>query len=193
MLNVKLIEVGPIGTGCYIVWNEESVAAVIDPGDEPDRISALLSSLGLTAGAILLTHGHFDHVAAVDALSAGIPVYINALDEEMLTDPGKNGSVYFGTPPVTVLSKPTVFSDGDVVTVGSLSFTVVHTPGHTKGSSVFFIDDLVFSGDTIFAGGYGRTDLYGGSFPELKQSIRRLIPLIEGKTLYPGHGPSAKL
>ncbi|MCQ2427695.1 MAG: MBL fold metallo-hydrolase [Clostridia bacterium] len=189
MINIKTVRVGALRTCCYIVSGDDGIAVIIDPGAEPGRIEEALEKEGLTPSAILLTHGHFDHIGAVDELvkKYGIPVYINREDEELLTDPEKNVSTRISETDIICLTPAVTFGDGDVLSFGSLKFRVMHTPGHTKGCSCFFAGDVVFTGDTLFHGGYGRTDVYGGSSAVLRESLRRLLPEVEGKEFYPGH------
>ena len=190
MLHTFCLPVGVLQTNCHIVYTDTSdVAAVIDPGDEAQAILHALSDLGLAAGAILLTHGHFDHIGAAEQVSGGrIPVYLHAEDRCMLTSAECNGSVVFGAPPVVSHVNSAPIADGDVIPVGELKFTVLHTPGHSRGSVCYLCGDCLFSGDTMFADGYGRTDLYGGSFDTLRHSLRRVLPYRHSHGIYPGHG-----
>lgn len=181
------------GVNCYIVSDEEQkVCAVIDPASP--EIPACLDALELRPVCILLTHGHFDHVSYLDDIAAryDAPVYIHKDDEELLSDGAKNASVFFeGVPSVSNVKAHTL-SDGDKINVGSVCLEVLNTPGHTKGCVCYFCDDVVFTGDTIFANGYGRTDLYSGDYNQMVQTIQALLPKLAGKTIYPGHGATRK-
>lgn len=193
-MRVVTIPVGMISTNCFLVSVETGEAAIIDPGAQPERILQAVWENALEPKLILLTHGHFDHIGAVDALAErlGIPVYIHKLDQEMLGDPLKNGGAALTGETVTAKAGG-VFQEGDSFLLGELDFRVLHTPGHTKGSSCFLCGDALFTGDTLFAGGMGRTDLYGGSYPELSASLKKLAALSGDYRVYPGHGPASAL
>lgn len=188
-MKITALTVGPVGTNCYLVSDGNGDAAVIDPGAEGRRILACIAEEGLTPKAILLTHGHFDHIGAVGALQKafGIPVYIHTDDLEMLSDGEKNGSFAFGFPEASVSGAQTL-SDGETVRAGELAFTLIHTPGHSKGSCCYRCGGVLFTGDTLFDGGVGRTDLYGGSGRELTASLKKLAGLPGDYQVDPGHG-----
>lgn len=175
---------GDFATNCYLVWDENTCnAAVIDPGYEPERILSELRRRGLTCRMILLTHGHFDHVGAVGALvqATHCSVYLHEKDLTL---------------PAALTSSPLPCSDtyqeGDAVELDGLRFTVMETPGHTMGSVCLITEGLIFSGDTLFAGACGRTDL-GGNTLQILQSLKRLAALEGNYTVLPGHGPSTTL
>ncbi len=138
--------------------------------------------------AILLTHGHFDHIGAVDALRGkDVPVLVHALDAELLGDPRRNVSWMIGRE-VTAKPAQRLLKDGDTVDQAGVCFQVLHTPGHTAGSVCYAAENELFTGDTLFlGGGYGRTDLPGGDANAMRISLRRLMPLTVGKNIYPGH------
>ncbi len=190
MYSVYAMELGVLPTLCYIVCPEGGgVCAVVDPACDAAAIKDRAAGLGLSIGAVLLTHGHFDHIGAAEELAAGgIPVYLHPLDRPMLADPSKNGSEAFGLPAVVCAADTTGVADGDTVRVGDMSFSVMHTPGHTPGSVCYLFDGGIFTGDTMFRSGYGRTDLWGGSFPDMIASLRRLAPYRRNSAIYPGHG-----
>ena len=187
-MTILNLTIPPIGTNCYIV-GDGKYAAVIDPASSADEIVRAAEKNGLIIKAILLTHGHFDHIGAVDELSrfTGADVYVHALDKPMLADGYLNASRIFCGEDVVQNANAKTVADGDTITVGTLEFYVMHTPGHTAGSVCYFCGDAVFTGDTLFIGGYGRTDLPTGDSAALERSLTALKEKITGKTIYPGH------
>lgn len=191
-MNIKTVVDGMYGENSYIVFDEKGNCALIDPA-AADVIRAV-SDAGLRPACILLTHGHFDHISEVDACakSFDVPVYIHGDDAELLRDAFKNASAPLLGDHTLVSTTPCSVFDGAKITVGDLVFDVLHTPGHTQGCVCYFCENAVFTGDTLFANGYGRTDLYGGDYGKLVDSIHSLLPRLSGKTIYPGHGVSRK-
>ncbi len=195
MKRIRLVT-GLIATNVYLIGDETTgKAAVIDPAADCRHILSEAEKNGLTIEKILLTHGHFDHIGAANELSAvtGAELFVSAPDAELLADGNKNGSLLFLRRSVVCRSTAHVFHDGDVISVGEIRFSVLYTPGHTRGSACFFamengVCESVFTGDTVFADGYGRTDLYGGDEAALARSLVTLLPRLAGKTIYPGHG-----
>ncbi len=187
---IETLAVGPIMANCYILGCEETrLAAVIDPGAEPERILEALARNRLKADCILNTHGHFDHVGGNARLKAatGAPILIHALDAPMLADLAATG-LMFGLRVENSPPADRLLSDGDRIQVGNLSLETIHTPGHTPGGVAFYTDGAVFVGDTLFAGSIGRTDLPGGDFDTLIRSIRtRLFGLDDAVRVFPGH------
>jgi glyoxylase-like metal-dependent hydrolase (beta-lactamase superfamily II) len=187
---IDTLAVGPIMANCYILGCEETrLAAVIDPGDEPERILAALARNNLKARCILNTHGHFDHVGGNAQLKAatGADIMIHALDAPMLADLANSGRM-FGLRVENSPPPDRMLSDGDRIEVGNLTLETIHTPGHTPGGVSFHTDEAVFVGDTLFAGSIGRTDLPGGDFDTLIGSIRtRLFTLADTVRVFPGH------
>ena len=181
-MKISVLQVPPIGTNCYLVMDEATgQGAIIDPGGNGAGIASAAEQLGMTPAAILLTHGHYDHTGAVAELREkypGIKVYLHPLDAAVMAD-----SNYL-VPDIG----PTVdYGEGDRVTVGSLTFTVLHTPGHTPGSVTLELDDVLFTGDTLFQGSCGRTDFPGGSFDAILASLKRLGQLEGDRQVLPGH------
>ena len=199
-MNIKTLVVGIVRANCYLVWNDLA-CVLIDPGDDAERIETALQQLGKPLKAILLTHGHFDHVGAVKALKERypqVPVMIGALDEELLLEPER---VYKGMlsriPDSLHLKADRLLSDGDEINVKGMHFTVIATPGHTPGSGCYYLEDneILFSGDTLFHGSRGRTDFPGGSESEIMKSIReKLLKKLPDETaVLPGHNDSTTI
>ena len=187
-MNIKTIPVGQLETNCYVVVNEETLACVvIDPGDESNTIMDYIESNRLKCEAILLTHGHFDHVGAVNEIleQTGCALYINPRDEGY--EVGKSG-VKFKMP-----EGGKYYDDGDVIVEAGLEFKVLATPGHTPGSVCLICGDALFTGDTLFRGSCGRTDLPGGSMREEMRSLKKICRLEGDYDVYPGHMDSSTL
>ena len=177
---------GPLETNCYLLCGENStLCALIDPATRSAQILQRVQSEGWQIGAILLTHGHFDHTGALRSLHAAlpqVPIYIHPLDSDNAHNMSNGNLVYTD-----------FYEDGDVIRVGSLDFSVLHTPGHTPGSVCLRVEDALISGDTLFAGSYGRTDFEGGSETQMISSLARLGNIRENLRVYPGHGESSTL
>lgn len=183
-MKLRMLTLGDYQTNCYLVSDGAGNTAVIDPGYEPQTILACLREEKLRPCAILLTHGHFDHVGGVKALAEAeqLPVWLN--EKELALPPSlTDGPLYYTDG----------YGEGDTVRVGELEFSVLETPGHTPGSVCLRCSDVLFSGDTLFAGSYGRTDFPGGSEAEMKASLHRLSELDGPLTVCPGHGPTTTL
>jgi len=178
----------PYDTNCWLLSLEgRDEAVVIDPGFEPARVRRLLSAAGKRPVAALGTHGHHDHVgAAAELCGTELPFYIHKHDELALVDPGAWGAGFPApaAPPADVRT----FSEGDVLEVAGLSIEVMHTPGHTPGSSCFRIEGLLFSGDLVFKGAIGRFDFPNSSAEDMLASLRRFLALPDGLDVAPGHG-----
>ena len=182
---IKTIPVGYLETNCYIVTNEETLdCVVIDPGDD---VAVLKNTLhGRAVAGVLVTHAHFDHILGLPACE-GAPIYVHEADADAMTDPVLN-CAHWGREPH--IAADHTLCDGDEIMLAGMRFTVMHTPGHTPGSVCFLCEDQLFSGDTLFADGFGRTDLPGGNFEELRHSLRRLLTIDGSMRLRPGHGES---
>lgn len=191
-MNYQLVIVGPLETNCYVYFCPETrECAVIDPGAEADQIFPLITHLNLKPVIILNTHGHVDHTGAnveiKDRYRA--PIAMHQDDLPLLEE---NIQLEFG---LMLGAKPTprpdrLLMDGDEVRVGQTSLKVIHTPGHSPGSVCFYTPGILFSGDTLFCGGVGRTDLPGGSWKDLIRSLRtRVLTCPEETVVLPGHGP----
>lgn len=193
MPNIETLTLGEYQTNCYIVWEAGAKAcAVIDPGYEPETVLAKVHELGLTVEAVLLTHGHFDHVGGVEAIvrATGCKLWMSESDWSQFPNPI---NAYFY--PIANCDFTEVFfcEDDEEITAGGVRFTVMETPGHTYGSVCYFCDGAIFSGDTLFAGSCGRTDLPGGSGECLRNSLERLSELEGDYHVYPGHGEATTL
>ncbi|MFC7370408.1 MBL fold metallo-hydrolase [Fictibacillus iocasae] len=196
-MKYSMMTVGPVQENTYILVNEKKEALIIDPGAEGKRINKKIESLEIKPLAILLTHAHFDHIGAVDDVKArwGIPVYIHEREAEWLSDVKKNGSAFFGQH-VTAQQADHLIKEEGKLTLGSFEMDVLETPGHSPGSVSYYFANAkaVFSGDALFAGSIGRTDLQGGSQRVLLESIHsRLLVLPEETVVAPGHGPTTTI
>lgn len=188
----EIIVVGALETNCYLLYCEETRAcAIIDPGAEPEKIFAAVASLELKPVLILDTHGHVDHVGANRDMKDkyAVPLYLHAADVPLLAGGGHiELSLLLGAKESPRPDR--LLADGDEIPIGRGSVKVLHTPGHTPGSVGFLGDGVLFSGDTLFCGGVGRTDLAGGSWNDLEKSIREKILVLPGEIIVlPGHGP----
>ncbi len=183
---IKALPVGQLETNCYVVTNEKTLeCVVIDPGDESNTILDYLEENHLCCRGILITHGHFDHVGAVEAVreETGAPVYMNRLDDARV-NPGSRFSL-----PEDGVS----YQDGDIVELAGLHFDVIGTPGHTPGGVTLRCENALFTGDTLFRGSCGRTDLLGGDMEEELRSLKKICELEGDYDVYPGHMDSSTL
>jgi glyoxylase-like metal-dependent hydrolase (beta-lactamase superfamily II) len=188
--------IGPLQNNTYVVVDDRSQrAAVIDPGMESEPVLEAIRSGGLTLEAVILTHGHFDHVFGTQLFRAATAasVVMHAADLPLLDDVAETAR-YFGFSPPTVPRPDRLVRDGEEIRVGGLALRVLETPGHTPGGISLLLDDAVFVGDALFAGSVGRTDLAGGSLEVLLRSILdRLLALPDHTGVYPGHGPATTI
>ncbi|MBE6982804.1 MAG: MBL fold metallo-hydrolase [Ruminococcaceae bacterium] len=182
-MEIITMPVGDYQTNCYMVWQEgREDCILIDPGYLPERILAFVRQQGKTVSAILLTHGHFDHVGGVRKIAeeTGCHVYLRE-EEKTLPSFMTAGELY------------STHGYSDAVTVAGLTFTVLHTPGHTPGSVCLICQDAIFAGDTLFAGSCGRTDFSGSDPAKMKESLQRLYALPGDYRVFPGHGEDTTL
>ncbi len=190
----QMLPVGPLQCNCSVVGDEASrEALVIDPGDDIEQVLAIVHRHGLTVKQIVITHGHIDHVGGAMKLKAatGAPILINQNDSALLKL-WPHHAVWVGAEAPGKVDIDQDLREGDQVKVGGLTASVMHTPGHTEGSICLYFpaEQKLFAGDTLFAGSIGRTDLPGGDFAKIMDSLRsRLLALPEQTLVIPGHGP----
>ena len=197
-MKILTFSLGPLRTNTYFCFDDCGACAVIDPGMDGEGIWEKLCQKGLNPTHILLTHGHFDHSQGVKFLAekTGAQVCIHSEDALMLSNPAYNSSVFYyrgDTSSYPRTEATLLLEEGSVVRVGSMEFSVLHTPGHTPGSVCFALGNVLFCGDTVFHYGYGRYDLWGGDKIALRASLDRIAHLDGDFKLCPGHGNSATL
>jgi glyoxylase-like metal-dependent hydrolase (beta-lactamase superfamily II) len=197
---VGRITVGPLEVNCYIVYDEAAKEAmakeamVIDPGDEPDRIMDYIAEKGLKLSKIVCTHTHFDHIGAVPEVKETSGASLQMHKEELVIYSTAKEMAAFWGHQVDTLPKPDVLlTEGSEVSVDGINFKVLHTPGHTPGGICLYFKDVLITGDTLFAGSVGRTDLPGGNMSALKASFKRLMALPPDTKVFPGHGPGSTI
>lgn len=198
VVTIETLVVGPIETNCYIICDPNSQeAVVIDAGDDADLILRYIRENQLHVKYVLNTHGHFDHIQANDEVrrATGAPLGIHVNDAELLAYPEKvSGGMYLD---VNGCQAPELFlHNGEVLFFGECQLQVIYTPGHSLGGCCFYMEKekICFTGDTLFRGSIGRTDLYGGDLGQLRKSVNeRLKILADDVTIYPGHGPESDM
>lgn len=200
-LKIERLPLGDLQTNCYVVVGPDNHGAIIDPGDEPHRVFALLDTMpGLRVDAVILTHGHFDHVGASDEVADDVQGFVYAHEREAAALAGKHGTGgrEFGMEvPVPLIDFRV--ADGAVIEAGSLRFEVMHTPGHTPGSMCLYLRDPetgeghLFTGDTLFASSIGRTDFPGGDDVAMETSLEILAKMDPATAVYPGHGTTSTI
>jgi len=192
-MEILMMPVGSYQTNCYMVWSGDSDKCVlIDPGYQPEQILEQVRIKQKTVDAILLTHGHFDHVGGVKQIAetTGCQVWMHEGDYTQTQNPEND---YFYPIHDCRFAEVNFCQEGQMIQAGGLAFRVMETPGHTWGSVCYICEDVMFSGDTLFQGSCGRTDLPGGSYKEIKGSLQRLAQLQEDYRVLPGHGPTSTL
>ncbi len=194
-MRVQTLTVGPFQENCYFVTDEAtSDAVLIDPGDEGERLISIIRESGATLQALWITHGHIDHVGAIAAVKRAfdVPIHLHPLDRPLYDRATQQGLLYglrIETPPAPERE----LADSDVMTLGALSFDVIHVPGHAPGHVAFVGQGVVFGGDCLFAGSIGRTDLPLSDPLALQHSLERFAALPPETVVYPGHGPSTSI
>lgn len=195
-MKFKRLPLGIYQANCYIIWDEQTnKAAILDPGGDFEELKEFIENNKLSVSHVILTHGHGDHIGAVaevrDYYKAEVMIHKD--DFDMLKNNKKNYSSQMGYNKIEIEADRKL-TDGDVINIGQLSLEVIHTPGHTKGSICIKCKDKLFTGDTLFAGSIGRTDLDGGSFEEIMASINnKILQFPDNTEIYPGHGPSTTI
>lgn len=188
---IKRVMAGVNAANCYIVFDEETrEAVVLDPGGDADDIYKALKQFGATVKYIVLTHGHFDHTEGVEELKSivGAPVAIGEEDNKMFL----KGEKYYG--PLPQGGADILLKNGDTLKFGGHTMKVISTPGHTPGGICLLVENDIFTGDTLFAGSIGRTDLAGGNYDTIMQSLKsKLMTLSDTVAVHPGHGPSSTI
>jgi len=194
---IKKLVVGPFMSNCYIVGSEAAKGGmVIDPGADAKQILRAVDEMALDIKVLVLTHGHIDHVGALKEMkeATGAEVAIHVDEAGALQKQGRSLSTLFGLVYPSPPPPDTLLKDGDSIDIGDLSFTVLHTPGHSAGGICLCGHGVVFSGDTLFNNGIGRTDLPGGSYGSLLDAINtKLMVLPDDTIVYPGHGPDSTI
>ncbi|WP_335872814.1 MBL fold metallo-hydrolase [Bacillus sp. 2205SS5-2] len=198
-MNWERIPLGPLQTNCYFLKNQNRECLIFDPGAEGEKLISLINARKYTPLAILLTHAHFDHIGAVDALRDhySIPVYLHKKEEKWLGDSSLNGSQFFMMGNEVKINPANVFiSEEHSLEIGTFQLNIMRTPGHSPGSISFYskAEEAVISGDALFQGGIGRTDLPGGNHDVLLKSIHsQLLQLPEDTLVLSGHGPETTI
>ncbi|MGM0368795.1 MAG: MBL fold metallo-hydrolase [Bacillota bacterium] len=193
---IEKLVVGEMDANCYILADEDTTEGiVIDPGGSADKIMDVIQKNNLDIKYVVNTHGHIDHIAAnkeiIEATTA--PLLIHQADANFLKDSELNLSAFLSSSPIDIPSADELLEAGSRISFGQFDLEVLHTPGHTKGSICLVGDNYLFSGDTLFCNGIGRTDLATGSRKNLNQSLIEIARLKQGLTVYPGHGSAATL
>ncbi|HWO96027.1 MAG TPA: MBL fold metallo-hydrolase [Bacillus sp. (in: firmicutes)] len=192
-MKYQRVPLGPLQTNCYIIENDKKECLIIDPGEEGKKLVQLMEQRKLTPVAVLLTHAHFDHIGALDDVRKRyeLPVYLHVREKDWLTDPALNGSQFFMMGAVKVQPATHHLTGEGPLTIGDFTCEVYETPGHSPGSVSYYFQEagIIASGDVLFEGSIGRTDLQGGSHEQLLQSIhRKLLVLPEDTIVLCGHG-----
>jgi glyoxylase-like metal-dependent hydrolase (beta-lactamase superfamily II) len=192
-MDIKKLMLGELQANCYMLINHKNECVLVDPGGESEKIVEIIKLQKLKPIGIFVTHGHFDHIGAVSdiAMKYEIPVYAHKFEGKMMKDPNKNLSSLFSDNHVSCIATEYVL-DNDRIEIGEdLVFTVIEVPGHSDHSLCFYHKDgYIFTGDTLFNGSIGRTDLYSGESSDLTANIEQRLFTLEDKTIvYPGHGP----
>lgn len=193
MFNLQIVPVGAFQQNCSIIWDEQKNAAIIDAGDDADKLIQFVEQQGLNVQKLLITHGHLDHIMAVDKLRQhfNVEVFGSHQEDKPLFEQLPEICRNYGLPEVPAFLPDHWLNEGDKIQVGTLTFTVRHLPGHAPGHIGFFDfeNKITFSGDVLFQNSIGRTDLYQGDFDQLINTIRtKMFDLDDDFIVIPGHG-----
>ena len=197
MIKIESRVLGPVATNCYLIINKDNNESIIvDPADSPESIYDMVVRSASKPQAILLTHGHFDHIGAANEVREhyGIKIYASCDEEKLLASPARNLSNAYGMS--LRVTADVLHNDGDILELAGLKIKAIHTPGHTKGSCCYYLKDegVLFSGDTVFYGSVGRTDFPGGSTAEIVRSLHKLVDSLPEETeVFPGHDASTTI
>ena len=194
-MRLQTFALGMLAANCYLLGCGEGICCIFDIGESPALLLQTLKEQQLTVGAILLTHGHYDHIAGVEEVRAlsGAPVYIHQADAGMLTDGRANLAYQLTDAPFRKVQNFTTVTDGDVLHVGSRDIQVLHTPGHTPGGVCYLTEEMLFSGDTLFCGSIGRTDFPGSDPAQMQNSLKKIATLPDALQVFPGHGSATDM
>ncbi len=196
-MRIEILVLGELQTNCYLVFDEETKRGfIVDPADEAERIQYALTRLEIIPEAVLLTHGHFDHMMAAETLRQKyeIPVYAHREEQELLLSSAKNLSGFWASP--VTLRADEYLEDEEELEIAGIEMKVIHTPGHTRGGVCYYLeeDKVLIAGDTLFCESYGRTDFPGGSVRELFASLREKLFVLDDQVIvYPGHGQETNI
>ena len=187
-MEIKMIKTGLLQENAYVI-SKDGYCLVVDPGAEINKINEYLNSRNLKTKAILLTHGHYDHIGAAKELSLieNCNIYASLYEKEIIEDPNKNGSLKYNRKPMS-LDNVVYFEEEVILEIGEFKAEVMFVPGHSPGSVAYIIGDAIFTGDTLFKEACGRVDLYGGNKNDMKKSLKYLFTLDDSFSIFPGHG-----
>lgn len=195
-MNIKKFEVGPLFVNCYVVYDEKTKDAfLVDPGDEPDLILDFIKEESLNVEYIICTHGHFDHIGAVKEIKeeTGAKIILHIGDLEIYRHSPQVAMQFFGIEIDPQPEPDKLIEKEEKISIFGKELKFLHTPGHSPGSISLHIDNFLFTGDTLFAGSVGRTDLIGGSMEKLLNSLKKIATLPHETVVLPGHGPKTKI
>lgn len=195
-MKIKKFDVGPLFVNCYVVYDEnKKEAAIIDPGDEPDLVLEFIKEEHLNVKYIICTHGHFDHIGAVKEIKdeTQAKILIHEKEIEIYRKSHQAAIQFFGLEIDPQPEPDILLKDNEKIKIGSIHFKVIHTPGHSPGSICLYTEGCIFTGDTLFSGSVGRTDLFGGSMQELLNSLKKIASLPSETKVFPGHGPKTTI
>ncbi|GAQ95361.1 glyoxylase, beta-lactamase superfamily II [Thermodesulfovibrio aggregans] len=195
-MKIKRFEVGPLFVNSYVVYDEKTkVGIIIDPGDEPDLILDFVKEEDLNIKYIICTHGHFDHIGAVKEIKeeTGADVILHREDIEIYKNSPQVAMQFFGIEIEPQPEPDKLIENEETITIFGKEIKFIHTPGHSPGSMCIYIENHLFTGDTLFAGSVGRTDLIGGSMDKLLNSLKKIAKLPMNTEVLPGHGPKTEL